>query len=178
MSRRCVLTSLALVAAALALAQAAWPGGSGALTYELPLFRNTGPSALEASASPDMAQLMATTVAGKYKLISIWLRNAGTADVELSSKQDSVELSFANKAIQGILDLEATDPTAWQSIPGEIRKLLQYPSRIEVKGYKRVAVFVQGWPEGELHSVVPRKITYRIRSLGTPIEMPHYVTAA
>jgi hypothetical protein len=101
------------------------------------------------------------TVADRYGVVRMAIRNAGDRKLPLSLTADRMEVLFASGARPAILDLGAHDPAAWDSLPAEARAAVAYPRSVEAGEEESVFVFV---PVADT-TMTPQAFRYTIASL-------------
>jgi hypothetical protein len=110
--------------------------------------------------------LFSLNIAGdKYKVVRIIVTNAAGEPLLLSSESDSIEITFDDQKVIGILDLFRRDPAFWDTLEPETRKALAYPEKVLSHEEESVFIFI---PK-ETPEKLPELFRYEINSL--PHEM-------
>jgi hypothetical protein len=102
---------------------------------------------------------------GKYRLIRIAIRNDGTQPLPLSAGQDKVTLEVAGRQVPALLDLSASDPSLWDSLPQDLRTMLAYPVVVDGGEEESVVAYV---PVG-VATQAPTTVTYTNASKNEPV---------
>jgi len=128
------------------------------------------------SATLDSRLVLLTSLRNKYKVIRIRIDNTRNGKAILLSKTaDSLEIFVplaADRAqevrVKGILDLAGHDPSLWDDLDAETRKVLVYPQSVPAREEESVFVFI---PDDAL-KVIPGRLIYTIESLsGKKVEI-------
>ena len=82
------------------------------------------------------------TLADRYGVVRIAIRNAGARKLVLSLAADRMELLLPGGPRPAILDLATHDPRVWDGLPAELRAAIAYPSSVEAREEESVFVFV------------------------------------
>jgi hypothetical protein len=167
----------AVVVACLACLVRAGPQGGVRTSTEYT--GGTGDARRQFSIVLDRALFPLLSMGGKYRVVRVIVQNGGAA-MPLSAEKDTVTATFApdggpEKIVKGMINIGQDDPDFWSALTQEQRNALAYPNAVPAPPggdnapptARAIYVF---FPAAEVTSL-PRNFTYRIDSLGEPIEI-------
>jgi hypothetical protein len=137
--------------------------------YEATLPNGGGACAFTVELQAETFHLL--TVANKYRVIRIKVRNDGDRPLVLSRADDRVTLRIGDKDVAGIVDLKRVDPGTWNDVlDDQSRTDVAYPPTVPRGEEDSVYVFV---PLKDAPAL-PESISYQVKSQGgSTVEIRH-----
>ncbi|MDB5353965.1 MAG: hypothetical protein JWN24_418 [Phycisphaerales bacterium] len=127
--------------------------------YEATLPSGSGKCAFTVELQAETFHLL--TVANKYRVVRIKVRNNGDQPLALSRTEDGVTLRIGGKDVPGIIDLKGLDPATWNdALDDQSRTDVAYPASVPPGEEESVFVFI---PLKDAPAL-PESINYQIKS--------------